>query len=130
MSEPTVADFFIPSFAASLLASTWASAIFWPTFQLAKRLRYKWLASLAGYIASLAVLVGTITSGVIAFVGYWAGIKKVDFSQPWEPKGAPEAMLDPAIWVVLAPIMAPLIILTPIFIKWKKMGQSIGVDWA
>ncbi|WDI33153.1 hypothetical protein PUV54_08080 [Hyphococcus flavus] len=130
MSNPTIADFVLPSAAAALLTILWAAMVFLPTYQIAKRIKQKWFASLAGTLAFLVVMIGGLSLGTFSWVVYWAGFKDVDITEPQEPVGAMEAVLDPNVWVILTPIIVPLLVLMPIAIRWKKAGETIGVRWA
>ncbi|MAW82161.1 MAG: hypothetical protein CMI63_18140 [Parvularcula sp.] len=130
MTSPTAMDFLLPTLAALLLTIIWALMVFWPTYQIAKRIKQKWFASLVGTLAFLVVMIGGLLFGASSWAVYWAGFKGVDISATREPMGSLEVILDPGVWAILTPIIVPMLVLMPIAVRWKKAGAKIGVSWS
>jgi len=130
VTDLTATDVILPSIASCLLAMLWALMVFPLTYQIAKRANPKWIAWLAGTLATIVVMVGAVFLGGLCSMAYMDAFKNIDISEPLEPKGSLEVILDISTWVILAPILSPLLALIPIFSRWKKLGEKIGVGWA
>lgn len=130
MTYATAIDITLPTLVASLLAICWALLVYLPTYQIAKRIKAKWFASLAGTVATIVVIVGGMSLGAFSSLVYLAAFKNVDINAPREPTGSIEVIFDPMIWAILVPIITPLLVLIPVFSRWEKVGARIGVYWA